>query len=868
MAFLIFIVLLVALWALLRAEKAEQRLRQLGAQLDTVSQRLAVLEGGRAAPPVPVAPAGPVLPESVEPPPPPSSIVPHPVSPAPLPVAPTLEQTLGTRWLVWLGALAVALAGVFLAKYAVDQGLLGPAVRLSVGVLFGVGLTAAGDQLRRRSPQGGQALHIASIPAALTAAGLAIAFACIYAAHALHGLIGAGATIAGLAALSAAAFLLALSHGGSDGRPAGAFIALLGLGGGLAVPALVPAEHPSAWALFGYLAVLNTATLAVAWRLPTAWLGLPVLGGAALWVATTLGHDAEALPIVLFLIALAAAGLGFGRLILRDGTPRTALTDAWLATAMGAVPLLLDWLVLTATDYDAAGIAGLAILSLLAVAAARLAPVTAVMEGLAPIAAGIVTLALAQGYTAQGAALPYGAQLGVAGALGLALAMAGLSALGAQGGNPTAHRPALWAWTAAAPLTALAWAGWTFDRGTLPDGAWVAVATALAGGAATAAAWAGAEARQRPVPTAFVIAALALAGLALATLLRQAWLTAALALLVPALASLETRVKAGPLGDALRRGALVVALAVAIRLTLNPWVLTYPLNGASPLNWLLWGYGLPALACAAGAWLLGRRRDDRPARGLQAIGLVLGLLFACLEIQVMQTGTLTSDPFALLPTSLRTALFLVVALALAGRPSGGGPVARVGARLLVRVAAVQVVALHLGLLNPLWSSEGVGPWPVLNLLLLVYGLPALLFALVAWRQEAAPARRALVILVLVLAFALLSLEVRQAFHGTRLSGGPRTDAEWYSYSAAWLVYALALLGLGVRTRRADLRYASLAVLLVTVLKVFLSDMADLTGLLRILSFLGLGLCLMGIGYVYQRVVFAAARTPATGEPAP
>ena len=50
--------------------------------------------------------------------------------------------------------------------------------------------------------------------------------------------------------------------------------------------------------------MLNTATLAVAWRLPSDWLGLPVLGGAALWVATTLGHDAEALPIVLFLATI------------------------------------------------------------------------------------------------------------------------------------------------------------------------------------------------------------------------------------------------------------------------------------------------------------------------------------------------------------------------------------------------------------------------------------------------------------------------------------------------------------------------------------------------------------------------------------
>ena len=51
-----------------------------------------------------------------------------------------------------------------------------------------------------------------------------------------------------------------------------------------------------------------------------------------------------------------------------------------------------------------------------------------------------------------------------------------------------------------------------------------------------------------------------------------------------------------------------------------------------------------------------------------------------------------------------------------------------------------------------------------------------------------------------------------------------------------------------------LRYASLAVLMVTVAKVFLIDMSGLTGLLRVASFLGLGLTLIAIGRVYQRFV--------------
>ncbi len=41
----------------------------------------------------------------------------------------------------------------------------------------------------------------------------------------------------------------------------------------------------------------------------------------------------------------------------------------------------------------------------------------------------------------------------------------------------------------------------------------------------------------------------------------------------------------------------------------------------------------------------------------------------------------------------------------------------------------------------------------------------------------------------------------------------------------------------------------------TVSKVFLIDASDLTGLYRVASFLGLGLSLIGIGYLYQRLLF-------------
>jgi uncharacterized membrane protein len=82
-------------------------------------------------------------------------------------------------------------------------------------------------------------------------------------------------------------------------------------------------------------------------------------------------------------------------------------------------------------------------------------------------------------------------------------------------------------------------------------------------------------------------------------------------------------------------------------------------------------------------------------------------------------------------------------------------------------------------------------------------------------------------------------------------------------SAAWLVAAIGLLLIGVKLRDKALRFAGLLLLTGTTLKVFLIDAAALEGVWRILSFLGLGVALIGIGKLYTRVLSAEAGRKAT-----
>ena len=134
-------------------------------------------------------------------------------------------------------------------------------------------------------------------------------------------------------------------------------------------------------------------------------------------------------------------------------------------------------------------------------------------------------------------------------------------------------------------------------------------------------------------------------------------------------------------------------------------------------------------------------------------------------------------------------------------------------------------------------------------------IPALLYALKAYFAHLAGKSRSLKIYGTVAFFTLwfwMSAEVYHAFH-PNAGFGAISDWERYSYSLVWLLYAIALLILGLYKNIDKIRMVGLGVLSIVVLKVFLIDMNNLQGLSRALSFMGLGVALIGVGYLYQRM---------------
>src|SRR3954451_9124538 len=224
-------------------------------------------EPGAEAPP-------PLVTEDVSPPPLAANTeADAPPLPAP---APGFEERLGTRWVVWIGGLALALGGFFMVRYSIEAGLVGPGVRVFLGGVFALALLGAGEWSRRKeSISNIAALPIANIPAILTAAGTAVAFATIYAAYALYGFLAPAGAFILLGVVALGTLAAALLHG-----PA---LAGLGIAAAFVTPVLVSSDKPDYWALYLYLAIVTAAAFGLArirlWR----WLAVTTIVFALLW---------------------------------------------------------------------------------------------------------------------------------------------------------------------------------------------------------------------------------------------------------------------------------------------------------------------------------------------------------------------------------------------------------------------------------------------------------------------------------------------------------------------------------------------------------------------------------------------------------
>jgi len=248
-----------------------------------------------------------------------------------------------------------------------------------------------------------------------------------------------------------------------------------------------------------------------------------------------------------------------------------------------------------------------------------------------------------------------------------------------------------------------------------------------------------------------------------------------------------------------------------------------------------------------------------PSRITDGLAILFTVMLAMLEIRHYSTGGDIYRPASgLNEIALQVSVGLAMAIALERLRGRTNSIVHDVSAIVIALAALAGIVFGLGLAhNPLLTGHPVGG-AFFNLILLGYGLPAVLaviLALTARTTRPMAYRAVAAASAVALSILYLSLEVRRLYHGPVLTLGPTTDVEQYTYSAVWLAYGVVLLLVGIALRSQPARLASAAVVTLTVAKVFLYDMAGLTGIFRALSFIGLGLVLVGIGALYQRLLF-------------
>jgi uncharacterized membrane protein len=807
-----------------------------------------------------------------EPAPAPANLIPQPVR------TQSLEEMIGSKWSVWVGALALGLGGIFLVRYSIEQGLVGPGVRLMLGALFSMALLAGGEWLRT-SDKGLPTLPAADIPSAITGAGVVTAFGTIWAAHALYGFIGPTLAFFALGVVGVGSLILAGVHGPLLGG--------IGLVAAFAAPFLVSTDQPSPYAFPIYAAVITAACYTLAWIRGWRWLTLAAtLAATGLGMVAMIGTKGSSLPTLI----QALLGIATVAVFLVPGirfTPEHPRGLARLATgALVAFSALAMLAVLEARQERVAIllflVLVLAVLALTwrAASVVLAVPATAVM-------ASLIVLAWAVRLPRPAAMLdPLAVHDAFPDVLsrivwtGLVFALVyglGASALALYRRQAEARNVLVLVTTSIlVPLAMLAIVYGKVEGFVIsPRFAALAMVLAATFGAATEAAHR-LRSGQRPglasASAIYAIGALAAVAFALTLLLERAWLTLALSAMIAGIAWVYTL---RPLPH-LRWVAALTGLAVLGRLFWDPAI-----NGAGVgemviLNWLLPGYGVPALSAAFAAVLLRRRRgEDAPVQILEGLAMVFAALLVIVETRHAFGASghrLFLAPMRFGEAATHTVTILAFGLGLS-RIASVRPVAIwQNVTLLARYASWAWIVGVMGVsMNPWLSGFSIGNHPIFNWALLGYGFAGVLAlgsALLERRAGRDAEAKIMAVMGLGLVFLWLNTMIGALFRGPVLTRGSISDGELYAYSAAWLVLGLILLGLGAAFTSKVLRLASAALVGLTVLKVFLVDMSDLTGLWRALSFIGLGLVLLLVGRIYQRVLGIAQRPAAAAGDGP
>lgn len=796
------------------------------------------------------------------------------------------ESAIGGKLSIWIGGLTLAIGGLYLAKYSIESGLLGPQARVTLGFLFGLLIAAGGEWTRRRPERFSLAgFESANIPAILSGAGIFIMFGAVYAAHALYGLIGPTFSFIILAVLALASLAISLLHG--------PVLAALGLLASYVVPFLINSDSANVPVLASYVLLVSGAAMYVAWYRAWLWCALASVGAMLCYSFLLEVAEGDKNSIIVGLYVLGTIALTYLSLVwsVHERKPDAEMGIDWKPTvALSAlfVPVLFHF---SRDQSLTIHIIELALLLALPLAASYRYPalrfvtivpsILAVLKFWTVFAPSDNTVEKWEAWSNQVSGpngklypseslVPYLSDTAyiTIGTITI-LALIGFAILTA----PKA-RARLVAASVSTSVSLAIFIACYIRIGELEQ----SIQFALIGLILFALFHLQANyyhkklapeliARDATIAVALIGSLVSLA-LAAGIYFSGVGLTIALGLVTAATMLTHMRY---PL-KGLRIFAVVAIAPYIMRLLWEPFINKAELVDATPFfNILTLGYGLPAIGFIFAAYIATRHRDDIWTQALQAIAIISSV------ISITMLALHAIDPTFTFNT-YRTAIAAAATLVMVGGAFSLGltRIARSenGSSRILRWAAeglgilgmlIGALSLFVGL-NPVlpmarWEYGSVnvhmGEGLLFNLIGYAYALPFVLFALIIWCGRENKSKyyqwTALGFTALLGAF-WINLTIRHAFHGVKIASAPILQAENYTYSLVWLIIGIIVLFLGIKWRQQLLRKVSGVIILLVVLKAFIIDMAHLEGVLRAISFIGLGGTLMGIGFVYQRAL--------------
>jgi uncharacterized membrane protein len=322
-------------------------------------------------------------------------------------------------------------------------------------------------------------------------------------------------------------------------------------------------------------------------------------------------------------------------------------------------------------------------------------------------------------------------------------------------------------------------------------------------------------------------------------------LTLVLAVQLIGLAYVDNKIKVAVLPSIIK----ALLLLIIVRLTFNPWIILYDVSRFT----LLLTY-VGSLASCVIATREVRARPELLVWLHSGCAHLLVLTLAVFTRYLLYSGNIFAKEFTLTEASVYICSWAAIGIIYEWKSKNllhyqrwyqGMAVVHLLAALLLYV--FYNMLLH----NPMWNAEVVSTTPVFNVLLIAYGLPVLLFAIVYKRVT--DLREIAGVVSMLGLYLFVTIEIRHLWNNGIRVDMPVQVGELYTYSLVWLILSVVIMIYGAYRLNNDAKKAGIAALLIVIIKVFFWDMRDLEGLWRVVSFLGLGLSLLGIAYLFNKL---------------